>query len=403
MPDNVNIKDSSNAVVPVATEDIGGGVEVQRVKLMLGDHGQDGGGVTGTNPLPVDVVLADAPTWGAQGPLTQDSREQSSYDEVNALLTRDEFLGRVLGQDLLVNPSTKRLQVEGAPVADNSVFGFLQALNTDLTVVLNGASTVLVQLTGTWAGTVSFEASPDSQNWYVVYGQSPTVLTTAVGSSTTVGLWACPVGGFRAFRARFSAYTSGVAKALLVTSINPTLARSTVAVTGTVTTGSNSSLLGQRANPSSELITSDFGVAQVQNALLEAVPWNPKGVYAYGDYVTWNGQAYQCIASTGAASFPYPSNATYWQVDTRQGKSLVTSGYVSPPAASRIRVEIDMDAYQYRLAESLLVAKQQQEVSDLLFQERQLFLMQQGVSGLYGSNFAMGASGMSAYAIEEFR
>lgn len=49
------------------------------------------------------------------------------------------------------------------------------------------------------------------------------------------------------------------------------------------------------------------------------------------------------------------------------------------------------------------MAKQQQEVSDLLFQERQLFLMQQGVSGLYGANFAMGASGMSAYAIEEFR
>ena len=76
---------------------------------------------------------------------------------------------------------------------------------------------------------------------------------------------------------------------------------------------------------------------------------------------------------------------------------------MSPPAAARLRVEIDLDAYQYRLAESLLAAKQQQEVSDLLFQERQLFLMEQGVSGLYGSKFAMGASGMSAYAIEEFR
>ena len=44
MADNINIKDSSNAVVLVATEDIGG-VEVQRVKLMLGGHGQDGGDV----------------------------------------------------------------------------------------------------------------------------------------------------------------------------------------------------------------------------------------------------------------------------------------------------------------------------------------------------------------------
>ena len=55
MADNINIKDSSNAVVPVATEDIGGGVEVQRVKLMLGAHGQDGGDVTGPNPVPVEV------------------------------------------------------------------------------------------------------------------------------------------------------------------------------------------------------------------------------------------------------------------------------------------------------------------------------------------------------------
>jgi hypothetical protein len=73
MPDNINIKDSANAVVPVATEDIGGGVEVQRVKLMLGAHGQDGGDVTGPNPLPVEVqntTDTDNPVWGNQGPLT---------------------------------------------------------------------------------------------------------------------------------------------------------------------------------------------------------------------------------------------------------------------------------------------------------------------------------------------
>ncbi|MCX6630802.1 MAG: hypothetical protein NTW28_24565 [Candidatus Solibacter sp.] len=78
MPDNINIKDSSNAVVLVATEDIGGGVEVQRVKLMLGAHGLDGGDVTDPNPLPVEIqntTDTDSPVWGNQGPLTQDSRE----------------------------------------------------------------------------------------------------------------------------------------------------------------------------------------------------------------------------------------------------------------------------------------------------------------------------------------
>ena len=86
MADNINIKDSSNAVVLVATEDIGG-VEVQRVKLMLGAHGQDGGDVTDPNPLPVEIqntTDTESPVWGNQGPLTQDAREQSNYDSVNA-------------------------------------------------------------------------------------------------------------------------------------------------------------------------------------------------------------------------------------------------------------------------------------------------------------------------------
>jgi hypothetical protein len=208
------------------------------------------------------------------------------------------------------------------------------------------------------------------------------------------------VGGFRAFRARFSAYTSGVVRALINASVNVAAPR-IVTVNGTVTAVGNLNNLTQRVG-SADLLTSDTSAQLTKDALLEALAWNPKGVYYYGDTFSWNGQIYQCIQYT-AATFPFPNNAAYFQVDQRQNKSMVTSSYVSPPAAARLRVEIDLDAYQYRLAESLLAAKQQQEVSDLLFQERQLFLMQQGVSGLYGSSFAMGASGMSAYAIEEFR
>ena len=104
----------------------------------------------------------------------------------------------MLGQDLLVNPSTKRLQVEGAPVADNSGFAFLPALSHGSTVVLNGATTLLLELTGTWAGTVSFEASPDSQNWYAAHGQRPDAATMMVASRTVAGVWVFSVGGFLA-------------------------------------------------------------------------------------------------------------------------------------------------------------------------------------------------------------
>ena len=200
MADNINIKDSSNAVVPVATEDIGGGVEVQRVKLMLGAHGQDGGDVTGPNPLPVEVqntTDTDNPVWGNQGPLTQDSREQSNYDTVNPLLTRDTYLGRVLGQDLLVNPSTKRLQVEGAPVADNSVFAFLPALNTDLTVVLNGATTLLASTHRHLGRYGVVRGQPRLPELVRRVWPTPDVVTTMVVNTTVVGVWVFSVGGFR--------------------------------------------------------------------------------------------------------------------------------------------------------------------------------------------------------------
>ena len=51
MADNVSITPGTG--VTISTEDVGGGVEIQRVKLATGAHGSDGGDVTSGNPLPV--------------------------------------------------------------------------------------------------------------------------------------------------------------------------------------------------------------------------------------------------------------------------------------------------------------------------------------------------------------
>ncbi len=56
MPDNTTI---NSPVVPggqnIASEDVGGGVNMPRGKIVTGAHGTDGGDVTVTNPLPVEL------------------------------------------------------------------------------------------------------------------------------------------------------------------------------------------------------------------------------------------------------------------------------------------------------------------------------------------------------------
>jgi hypothetical protein len=72
---------------------------------------------------------------------------------------------------------------------------------------LNGSAAW--QLTGTFSGTVTFEATVDGTNWVaaavVPIGATRTLTTTA----TAAGLWQQNVSGLAAVRVRVSTYTSG--------------------------------------------------------------------------------------------------------------------------------------------------------------------------------------------------
>lgn len=70
----------------------------------------------------------------------------------------------------------------------------------------SGAGSVGVQLTGTWTGTVSFEATIDGTNWFAVYGQPPTAAPAT--TATANGKWIVGVV-YNQFRVRFSTATSG--------------------------------------------------------------------------------------------------------------------------------------------------------------------------------------------------
>ena len=75
---------------------------------------------------------------------------------------------------------------------------------------VRGLGGVALQLSGTFALTVQFEATVDGQTW-VSLRMLPSNSTSAATSATATGAWSANVAGFKLMRARVSAYTSGSA------------------------------------------------------------------------------------------------------------------------------------------------------------------------------------------------
>lgn len=132
--------------------------------------------------------------------------------------------------------------------SDRAATFSIAAINTNGGEItgLSGASTLTVQLTGTFTATAQIQVTRDGTNWLNVTGSNVIVnMATgayiASGNLTAVGLYQCDVSGCVGVRIRTTAYTSGpMVGALAVTSAQGMVTVSgTPAVTvssGTVTT-----------------------------------------------------------------------------------------------------------------------------------------------------------------------
>jgi len=95
--------------------------------------------------------------------------------------------------------------------------GSIQAVDEQVLLGTQGTSGVSVQLSGVWVGTLQFEGSVDGLNF------EPAAVTrvggsTPVTSATNNGLWSGSVAGFKVFRVRGSAWTSGRAGVAILAS-----------------------------------------------------------------------------------------------------------------------------------------------------------------------------------------
>jgi hypothetical protein len=104
------------------------------------------------------------------------------------------------------------------------------------TIDTSGYQSISLQLSGTWAGTVTFQASNDGATWVSVAGWNSATGVAAVVTTTTSGLFSIPCVG-RLFRAVETAYTSGLVNAtafLRFQPASPMLAAPSIAANSSV-------------------------------------------------------------------------------------------------------------------------------------------------------------------------
>jgi hypothetical protein len=121
-----------------------------------------------------------------------------------------------LGKDLAVGTLHPR--------EDLYVTGVLGALNAEVIVATDGASSISLDLRGTFSMTIELSGSVDGTNWTPIPVKpvnlaSKSYVAAIVG--TVAGVWVGACSHFRLVRARVTAYTSGSAVAYLVSSIAP--------------------------------------------------------------------------------------------------------------------------------------------------------------------------------------
>jgi hypothetical protein len=172
----------------------------------------------------------------------------------DAIPTSNEQLQNVLGNTSLVGRSGG-LKVEDQYL-DVSVNGTITTAQSQIAANFNGKSVAVIQIAGTWAGTLTFEGTATLGDWVTISGQLINGAISAT-STTTNGIFRFNVTGLTGIRARYTTYTSGAPTITINVSAAPTGTHPNVSVIG-----SQSTAITQRAT-TFEALTYDANLATV--------------------------------------------------------------------------------------------------------------------------------------------
>lgn len=144
------------------------------------------------------------------------------------------------------------------------------------TVAVTGlvdADGVLVTTSGTFSGTLAFEASTNGTDWYAVFmtrASSSTSESSRALTGTTLEGWRANIAGWSQFRVRCSAYTSGTANIRIIPVSLPF--EPSVGVTGTVAVSSITAGTTAIGDVGVQYRANATGAASVSSVLSPATP-----------------------------------------------------------------------------------------------------------------------------------
>lgn len=168
-------------------------------------------GATLTTAFRLQVIYSKQTKKGSSNRPQDGRANENDFEEVNSYLSA--FNGTTW--DRLRSTTANGLAVDVTRSApDVTASGSLAGAAQVVTLALAGQSAAAAQITGTWVGTITFEASLDGTTWTAINAVSAS--TSTPQTTTTVnGLYRVTPGGLQQIRANMSAFTSGSASVLM--------------------------------------------------------------------------------------------------------------------------------------------------------------------------------------------
>lgn len=196
------------------------GDTVARKIFVQPTDGTNSASYTAAGAAKTDGSATTQPISAASLPLPTGAATSANQTTANSSLSSIDGKLNSLGQKPMTTsvPVTLASDQSSLPrFQDVTSTGSIAAVNNEINLVPNGASTATIRVSGTWVGTLMLEGTNDGTNYNTVTGSVVPggALTTSI---TANGDWRSNVTAYSSFRVRASAWTSGSATVTILAS-----------------------------------------------------------------------------------------------------------------------------------------------------------------------------------------
>lgn len=203
-----------------------------------------------TQPVSGTVAVSNQPTPGTRGDEfvgdIATNRPTLGVDQVAVAIPHPDYpttidpqstvpVGGTTADGFTVRMRTDKAGGQLLSDAPVTFTGQASSLNPPVIVAFEtiGYQSISLQLTGTWAGTVTFYVSNNGADWQLAAGYSATGSAAMVQTATANNLFSFPAVG-RFFKAQLTAYTSGTVAAIALLRAQPMAVSGIMAIGGNV-------------------------------------------------------------------------------------------------------------------------------------------------------------------------